>query len=45
MLSQSNGRLSTITQVKVLSPEILSLHLGEGLVGPEASIAACVMGE
>ena len=45
MLSQSNGRLSTITQVKGLSPEMLALHLGEGLVVPEASIAACVTGE
>ena len=45
MLSQRNGRLSTITQVKGLSPEMLALHLGEGLVVPEASIAACATGE
>jgi hypothetical protein len=30
VLSQSNGRLSTITQVKGLSPEMFSLHWARG---------------
>ena len=44
MWSQRNGRLSTITKVKVLSPEMF-IALGQGFIKPEASIAACVNGK
>ena len=44
MWSQRNGRLSTITKVKVLSPEMF-IVLGQGFIKPEASIAACVNGK
>ena len=37
--------MSAITQVKVLSPEINIIALGQGFQLPEASIAACVQGE
>ena len=37
--------MSAITQVKVLSPEINIIALGQGFQLPEASIAACVKGE
>ena len=45
MWGQREGRLSTITQVKVLSPEMHDIALGEGLFVSEASIAARVNGE
>ena len=45
MWGQREGRLSTITKVKVLSPEMDDIALGEGLIVPEASIAACANGE
>ena len=45
MRSQSDGGLSAITQVKVLSPEITIVALGQGFHFLEASIAACVKGE
>jgi len=45
MWSQMDGRLSTITKVKVLSLEIYDIALGEGFIIPEVSIAACVSGE
>ncbi len=45
MRSQRDGRLSAITQVKVLSPEIINVALGQGFHVLEASIAACVSGE
>ena len=44
MWSQRNGRLSTITKVKVLSPEMF-IALGQGFIKPEASIAVCVNGK
>ncbi len=45
MRSQSDGGLSAITQVKVLSPEILIVALGQGFPILEASTAACAKGE
>jgi len=45
MRSQRDGGLSAITQVKVLSPEIVNIALGQGFHILEASIAACVKGE
>jgi hypothetical protein len=45
MWSQKDGRLSTITKVKVLSLEMLVIALGEDLLVSEASIAARVKGE
>jgi hypothetical protein len=45
VLSRSDGRLSTVTQVKVWSLEKADIALGEGIVHPEASIATCVKGE
>jgi hypothetical protein len=45
MRSQRDGGLSAITQVKVLSPEIINIALGQGFHFLEASIAACVEGE
>ncbi len=45
MRSQRDGGLSAITQVKVLSPEITIVALGQGFHVLEASIAACVRGE
>jgi len=44
MWSQRDGRLSTITKVKVLSPEMF-IALGEGFSMSETSIAARVSGE
>jgi len=44
MWSQRNGRLSTITKVKVLSPEMF-IALGQGFIKSETSIAACVNGK
>ena len=45
MWSQKDGRLSTITKVKVLSLEIFEIALGESVNKLEASIAACANGE
>jgi hypothetical protein len=45
MRSQRDGGLSAITQVKVLSPEIILVALGQGFRVLEASIAVCVKGE
>ena len=45
MRSQRDGGLSAITQVKVLSPEIINIALGQGFHVLEASSAACVKGE
>jgi hypothetical protein len=45
MWSQRNGRLSTITKVKVSSPEMKIIALGQGFTKPETSIVACVYGE
>ena len=45
MRSQREGGLSAITQVKVLSPEIINIAQGQGFHFLEASIAACVKGE
>ena len=45
MWSQRDGRLLTITKVKVLSLEMLEIALGESVNSLEASIAACANGE
>jgi hypothetical protein len=45
MRSQRDGGLSAITQVKVSSPEITIVALGQGFHFLEANIAACVKGE
>jgi hypothetical protein len=45
MRSQREGGLSAITQVKVLSPEIINIAQGQGFHNLEASIATCVRGE
>ena len=45
MRSQRKGELSAITQVKVLSPEITIIALGQGFHVLEANIAACAIGE
>ncbi len=45
MWSQRDGRLSTITKVKVSSLEMRDIALGKGFIISEASIAACVNGE
>jgi len=45
MRSQRKGGLSAITQVKVLSPEIVNIAQGQGFHFLEASIATCVKGE
>ncbi len=45
MRSQRDGGLSAITQVKVLSPEIVNIAQGQGFHVLEASIAACDKGE
>jgi len=45
MRSQGDGGQSAITKVKVLSPEISNVALGQGFHFLEASIAACVRGE
>jgi len=44
MWSQRDGRLSTITKVKVLSLEMF-IALGQGFIKPETRIAACVNGK
>jgi hypothetical protein len=43
MRSQRNGGLSTVTQVKVLSPDITNIAQGERFHVLEASTAACVL--
>jgi len=45
MRCQRKGGLSATTQVKVLSPEIVNIALGQGFHVLEASIATCVKGE
>jgi hypothetical protein len=45
MRSQREGGLSAITQVKVLSPEIINIAQGQGFHFLEASIVARVDGE
>ena len=45
MWSQRDSRLSTITQVKVLSPEICHVALGQEFLYSEASTAARVICE
>ena len=45
MRSHGKGSLSATTQVKVLSPEILLLALGQGFHGLETNIRARVTGE
>jgi hypothetical protein len=45
MRSQRDGGLSAITQVKVLSPEIVNIALGQGFHVLEARTAAYVKGE
>jgi len=45
MWSQREGGLSAITQVKVLSSEIINIAQGQGFHFLEASIATCVRGE
>lgn len=45
MQNQRKGDLSATTQVKVLSPEIANIALGQGFVNLETSNAACVKGE
>lgn len=45
MRSQSEGGLSAITQVKVFSPEITNIALGQGFHFLEASTATRVRGE
>ena len=45
MRSHGEGSLSATTQVKVLSPEILLVALGQGFHVLEANIRACAIGE
>ena len=45
MRSPGKGIMSATTQVKVLSPEILHIALGQGFHGLEASIGMHVKGE
>ncbi|MDH4240463.1 MAG: hypothetical protein OEW48_12950 [Phycisphaerae bacterium] len=45
MQSLRKGEWSAITRVKVLSPEICQVALGQGFLHPEASIAAHDIGE
>ena len=45
MRSQRKGGLSAITKVKVFSPVITNIALGQGFHVLEASTAACVSGE
>ncbi len=45
MRSQREGGLSAVTQVKVLSPEIVDIARGQGVPIPEASIDMCAKGE
>lgn len=45
MRSHGDGGLSAATQVKVSSPEILLVALGQGFHFLETGISACVIGE
>jgi len=45
MRSRGKGSLSATTQVKVLSPEILLIALGQGFHVLEANIRTCAIGE
>lgn len=45
MLSQRKGRLSTITQVKVLSLEMISLHWARGLLSLKPASLHALNGE
>jgi len=45
MRCQRKGGLSATTKVKVLSPEIINIALGQGFHLLEASIATCANGE
>jgi len=45
MQSSRKGEWSAITKVKVFSPEICLIALGQGFLHPEASIAAHDIGE
>ncbi len=45
MRSHSEGRLSATTQVKVLSPEITRIALGQGFHDLEANIRTHAKGE
>ena len=45
MRSQRDGGQSAITKVKVFSPEISNVAMGQGFHALEASIATCVNGE
>lgn len=45
MRGLGKGVMSATTQVKVLSPEILHVALGQGFHNLEASIGACAKGE
>jgi len=45
MRSHGEGSLSATTQVKVLSPEIILVALGQGFHGLEANIGTHVNGE
>ena len=45
MRSHGEGSLSATTQVKVLSPEIILVALGQGFHGLEANIETHVKGE
>ncbi len=45
MQSSRKGEWSAITKVKVFSPEICLVALGQGFLHPEASIAAHDIGE
>ena len=45
MRSHGKGSLSATTQVKVLSPEILLIALGQGFHCLEANIRTCIIGE
>ena len=45
MQSQREGDLSATMKMKVLSPEIATIALGQGFVNLETSNAACVKGE
>ena len=45
MRSHGKGSLSATTQVKVLSPEIILVALGQGIHFLEANIRTCAIGE
>jgi hypothetical protein len=45
MLSQRKGRLSTITQVKVLSPEMITVHWARGCLSLKPASLHALIGE